>query len=412
MSIALRGVGLAHANGKVALENIDLEVSPGERVAIIGPSGAGKTTLLRLLATSLQPTQGEIDLLQHNPWRLAARQRQRLRARIGLIHQAPPLPPRQRVITAVLAGKLGQWSLAKGLLNLLYPLDACGAQAALARLDDPAAPHNPDSHGARVCRRYGVLGAREQAQHGFPAVIEHGLPQLLASRRASAGEQNKLKTGGVRLALVAPVLTSRERIKQVEQDWKKLGTPAASKATGSKDNKDPVAEIASIASGVQDDALKQQLEKLRGDLRANTQARDEQRDQAIRSELQLGAFLCTKLKDDGMFLDTLEGNYKRSCGAGEDDQMSRCDARKEQLEGHRKVLDFMLNYYADTVVSGALNYTSATVEPQVSVVAQQMAARSKSNLRSYLDTHWKNLNSYMKSGKVARSQWLESCKSI
>ncbi|KIL03721.1 triphosphoribosyl-dephospho-CoA synthase, partial [Stutzerimonas stutzeri] len=62
--------------------------------------------------------------------------------------------------------------------------------AALARLDDPAAPHNPDSHGARVCRRYGVLGAREQAQHGFPAVIEHGLPQLLASRRAGAGEQN------------------------------------------------------------------------------------------------------------------------------------------------------------------------------------------------------------------------------
>ena len=62
--------------------------------------------------------------------------------------------------------------------------------AALARLDDPAAPHNPDSHGARVCRRYGVLGAREQAQHGFPAVIEHGLPQLVASRRVGAGEQN------------------------------------------------------------------------------------------------------------------------------------------------------------------------------------------------------------------------------
>ncbi len=58
--------------------------------------------------------------------------------------------------------------------------------AALARLEDPAAPRNPDSHGARVCRRYGVLGAREQAQHGFPAVIEHGLPRHLraASRRA------------------------------------------------------------------------------------------------------------------------------------------------------------------------------------------------------------------------------------
>ncbi len=39
------------------------------------------------------------------------------------------------MVTAVLAGKLGQWSLAKGLINLLHPLDAGGAQAALARLD-------------------------------------------------------------------------------------------------------------------------------------------------------------------------------------------------------------------------------------------------------------------------------------
>jgi formylglycine-generating enzyme required for sulfatase activity len=230
---------------------------------------------------------------------------------------------------------------------------------------------------------------------------------------ASAGEQTKLKTTGVRLALVAPVLTSRERIKQVEQDWKKLGTPAASQASTSKaDSSDPLAEISSIASGVQDDELKKQLEKLRSDLRANTQARDEQRDQAIRSELQLGAFLCTKLKDDGKFLDTLQGNFERSCGANSEEPASRCDARKEQLESHSKVLDFMLNYYADTVVSGALNYSIATIEPQVDVVAQQMAARSKSNLREYLDTHWKNLGAYMKNGKVARSQWLQSCKSI
>ena len=135
MSLALSGVDLVHANGQPALRGIDLSIASGERVAIIGPSGAGKTSLLRLLASNLAPSSGQLELLGADPWRLGNRARQRLRARIGLIHQSPPLPPRQRVVTAVLAGKLGQWPLAKALLNLLHPLDAAGAQAALARLD-------------------------------------------------------------------------------------------------------------------------------------------------------------------------------------------------------------------------------------------------------------------------------------
>ena len=75
-------------------------------MAIIGPSGAGKSSLLNVLATALQPSAGELAVLGVQPWQLSSRARQRLRARIGLIHQAPPLPPRQRVVTAVLAGKL------------------------------------------------------------------------------------------------------------------------------------------------------------------------------------------------------------------------------------------------------------------------------------------------------------------
>jgi phosphonate transport system ATP-binding protein len=135
VSLSLHGVALVHANGQPALRGIDLRVASGERVAIIGPSGAGKTSLLRLLATSLKPSAGQLELLGEAPWSLSAGARQRLRVRIGLVHQAPPLPPRQRVVTAVLAGKLGQWPLAKGLLSLLHPLDSAGAAAALARLD-------------------------------------------------------------------------------------------------------------------------------------------------------------------------------------------------------------------------------------------------------------------------------------
>ncbi|MBA1272374.1 phosphonate ABC transporter ATP-binding protein [Pseudomonas azotifigens] len=128
-------MGLTHANGHPALRSIDLAVSAGERVAIIGPSGAGKTTLLRVLATSLRPDQGRLELLGSEPWSLRASARQKLRTRIGLIHQAPPLPPRQRVVTAVLAGRLGSWSLLRSLTSLVYPLDRNGAADALGRLD-------------------------------------------------------------------------------------------------------------------------------------------------------------------------------------------------------------------------------------------------------------------------------------
>ncbi|WP_287812502.1 triphosphoribosyl-dephospho-CoA synthase, partial [Pseudomonas sp.] len=61
--------------------------------------------------------------------------------------------------------------------------------AALARLPDRSAPQ-PLSHGRVVEQRYGAGGARAEAQAGFPAVLEHGLPHLRASRLAGHGEQN------------------------------------------------------------------------------------------------------------------------------------------------------------------------------------------------------------------------------
>lgn len=135
MSFSLHGVGLTHANDFTALADISLAANVGERIAIIGPSGAGKTTLLRLLGAALRPTSGTLSVLGNDPWMLPADELRRLRARIGVVHQAPPLPQRQRVVTAVLAGRLGQWPLWKSLASLLYPIDIAGARASLARLD-------------------------------------------------------------------------------------------------------------------------------------------------------------------------------------------------------------------------------------------------------------------------------------
>ena len=124
-----------HANGVRALHAVSFGAVRGERIAIIGPSGAGKTTLLRILGASLRPSEGAVAVLDRNPWQLNASRLRRLRRRIGMIHQAPPIPPRQRVVTAVLAGRLGEWPWWKSALSLLYPVDIAGARAELARLE-------------------------------------------------------------------------------------------------------------------------------------------------------------------------------------------------------------------------------------------------------------------------------------
>lgn len=132
-AIHLYGASLRHGQVR-ALDAVSLRIAQGERVAIIGPSGAGKSSLLHLMATAIQPSSGRLELLGEQPWALSARARQRLRARVGLVHQSPPLPPRQRVVTAVLAGRLGQWGTLRGLLNLLYPSDVPGARQVLAEI--------------------------------------------------------------------------------------------------------------------------------------------------------------------------------------------------------------------------------------------------------------------------------------
>jgi phosphonate transport system ATP-binding protein len=139
MSFALQGVTVRHgaASGAhpYALTDMKLEIGQGEQVALIGPSGAGKTTLLHTLACAHQPNAGELRAFGVDPWTHGVRQRHALRARLFLAPQTPPLPPRQRVVTAVLAGRLPQWSLWQALASLIRPADPQAAFDALARFN-------------------------------------------------------------------------------------------------------------------------------------------------------------------------------------------------------------------------------------------------------------------------------------
>ncbi|MGB4362223.1 MAG: ATP-binding cassette domain-containing protein, partial [Rhodoferax sp.] len=139
MQIALQACSAQHPSARAsaapALKLIDLALAQGEQVAIIGPSGAGKTTLLHLMACALKPIGGHLLLDGRDPWALRSADLQRLRGQFCLAPQVPPLPARQRVITAVLAGLLPGMGLWQSLGNLLYPRKIELAEAALARFD-------------------------------------------------------------------------------------------------------------------------------------------------------------------------------------------------------------------------------------------------------------------------------------
>jgi phosphonate transport system ATP-binding protein len=118
-----------------ALKALDLHVARGERVAVIGPSGAGKTTLLQVMACAMPLAAGRLTLDEQDPWALPRRGLQRLRGRLLLAPQVPPLPPRQRVVTSVLAGRLPAMGLAASVRSLFYPSDIPAAYDALDRFD-------------------------------------------------------------------------------------------------------------------------------------------------------------------------------------------------------------------------------------------------------------------------------------
>lgn len=139
MAFTLNNVGMRHpsarAGGASALTGLTLHIEAGEHVALIGQSGAGKTTLLQTLACACRPATGSLSLFGADPWTLSHAKRHAMRARLFLAPQTPPLPPRQRVVTAVLAGRLPGWNLWQALASLVRPSDPQAAFAALAKFN-------------------------------------------------------------------------------------------------------------------------------------------------------------------------------------------------------------------------------------------------------------------------------------
>jgi cell division transport system ATP-binding protein len=85
--ISLRGVSLVYPNGVRALDNVDLGISKGEFIFLVGDSGTGKSSLLRLLYREVKPTAGEIIVDGIRVDRLRRNRIPALRRHLGVVFQ-------------------------------------------------------------------------------------------------------------------------------------------------------------------------------------------------------------------------------------------------------------------------------------------------------------------------------------
>lgn len=220
------------------------------------------------------------------------------------------------------------------------------------------------------------------------------------------------KATGLRLVLVAPTITSTDKVKQLEKSWETLGAGNQSAEKKKDEAKDTAKELGSLASGVDDAALKQKLKDLENQLRASNQKQQEERAQSVRASLNLGSFLCTKLQDDGRFLDFLNHNYELLC-KNSDANDTNCATRKTKLAEQTDRLQQLTGYYASSLVDSATLYGQEGLKPEVAVFDQMLTLNKRlSGLKPFLAAHWQNQQKYLANGKINTAGWLESCKKV
>jgi phosphonate transport system ATP-binding protein len=184
-------------DGTIALRDVSFEVPEGQFLAIIGLSGSGKSTLLRCINRLIDPTEGRILWKGEDITAASEEEMRRIRRRIGMVFQNFNLVHRSRVITNVLAGRLGYTSPALALANRFSKSDRERALAQLARfgLEGKDQNRTEDLSGGQQ-QRVGIARAMMQDPEMILAdepvasldpVLAHSIMQYLEDINRSDG---------------------------------------------------------------------------------------------------------------------------------------------------------------------------------------------------------------------------------
>ena len=106
-----------YEGGTQALTDVSFEVEEGEFLAVIGLSGSGKSTLLRCINRLIEPTAGKVYWNDEDVTAATQEDLRRIRRRIGMVFQHFNLVHRSKVMTNVLAGRLGYTNPGLSLVN-------------------------------------------------------------------------------------------------------------------------------------------------------------------------------------------------------------------------------------------------------------------------------------------------------